>query len=361
MQKNYKKLFLASNGAEGFVSYFKESYNPREGWRAFIIKGGPGTGKSSIMKTVAKSAKAAGCDPVLVFCSSDPDSLDGVIINEKKAIILDGTAPHIVEPTLYGACEITVNPGDYLSIETLRENFAEIREKTDENKFYHLAASRYLSAAGQVKKDNLRLSYSALDVLKAQKYAAYLAQKYFIKKEKAPGASFNCFLNAVTSKGVVDYGDTIDLWCEKKVVIEDKYLAATGEIMRIIKAKAQSAGYDVISLNDPLYPDICRHVIIPELSLGFFTESRELKFETDARRIHARRFYDTHTLSGIKNRMRFNNKVYDELIKCAVLNLKKAKQIHDIIEEYYIEAMDFGGAKVITEKLLKAIFDKNFK
>ena len=54
---NTMSSFLGGNTPCGFVSFFDELYNPYEKHRALIIKGGPGTGKSGIMKTVAKKAE----------------------------------------------------------------------------------------------------------------------------------------------------------------------------------------------------------------------------------------------------------------------------------------------------------------
>lgn len=87
-------FFLGANSANGFVSRFSNVYNLTDGWRVYIIKGGPGTGKSSLMKKLASSAKERGFTPQLCYCSSDPVSLDAVIIPENKFMIADGTAPH---------------------------------------------------------------------------------------------------------------------------------------------------------------------------------------------------------------------------------------------------------------------------
>ena len=44
--------FLGANTPKGFVSLFDELYNPYDNTDAYIIKGGPGTGKSTLMKSV---------------------------------------------------------------------------------------------------------------------------------------------------------------------------------------------------------------------------------------------------------------------------------------------------------------------
>ena len=111
MDKAFEKYFLGANSGEGFVSHFGDSYNCFDGWRAFIIKGGPGTGKSSFMKYIAVNAADRGYEAVLCPCSSDPDSLDGLIIKDLKTVIIDGTAPHTVEPVYPGACEEIINLG----------------------------------------------------------------------------------------------------------------------------------------------------------------------------------------------------------------------------------------------------------
>ncbi|MBO5185180.1 MAG: hypothetical protein J6D79_05545, partial [Clostridia bacterium] len=69
-----RKIFLAANSPSGFVSFFDELYNPYRNCRAYIIKGGPGTGKSSFMKKIAAAAEEKGHEVTRVFCSSDPQS-----------------------------------------------------------------------------------------------------------------------------------------------------------------------------------------------------------------------------------------------------------------------------------------------
>lgn len=87
-------FFLGANTPQGFVSRFDQLADPADGWREFVIKGGPGTGKSTLMHKIADEFQPVTEHLELIHCSSDVDSLDGVIIHDRKVSIADGTPPH---------------------------------------------------------------------------------------------------------------------------------------------------------------------------------------------------------------------------------------------------------------------------
>ena len=89
-----KRVFPGGNTAKGFYSYYDQIIGT-EATRLFIIKGGPGVGKSSFMKKIAQDMTEKGYDVELHQCSSDNGSLDGVVIPALKIAMIDGTAPHV--------------------------------------------------------------------------------------------------------------------------------------------------------------------------------------------------------------------------------------------------------------------------
>ena len=46
------RFYLGANTPTGFVGYLDDLYDCNDGWRAYIIKSGPGTGKNTLMRTV---------------------------------------------------------------------------------------------------------------------------------------------------------------------------------------------------------------------------------------------------------------------------------------------------------------------
>ena len=86
--------------------------------RRYRVKGGPGTGKSGFIRKVAALAEREGRSVEYYYCSSDPDSLDGAIIDSSTAIF-DGTSPHSYDTVLPGAVDEIINLGDFWNSEEL--------------------------------------------------------------------------------------------------------------------------------------------------------------------------------------------------------------------------------------------------
>ncbi|NLL04572.1 MAG: ATPase [Clostridiaceae bacterium] len=89
-----RHMFLGGNTSQGFFSYYDYILSQEEATRIICIKGGPGVGKSTFMKKIGKEMEDRGYDVEYMHCSSDNNSIDGVVIPAIKVALLDGTAPH---------------------------------------------------------------------------------------------------------------------------------------------------------------------------------------------------------------------------------------------------------------------------
>lgn len=87
------QYFLGGNTPAGFYSLYHQLSDPARMRALYIIKSGPGSGKSSLMRRVERRLQTAGLETEEVLCSGDPDSLDAVIVPALRAAIVDGTAP----------------------------------------------------------------------------------------------------------------------------------------------------------------------------------------------------------------------------------------------------------------------------
>lgn len=347
-------FFLGANGPRGFISQFSASFSAKEGFNTYIIKGGPGTGKSTLMKRVAEHFIKEGLRCHLCPCSSDPASLDAVIFPDIKVVLLDGTAPHVVEPKYPGACDEIVNLGECWNAIELKAHRDEIISTTLENKEWHKKASNYISAAGCVIGDTRELAYSSLNRSKAVNFAHKLAKKH-LPKTLGEGREWFRYLSGITPKGSVFWGRTIDRLTEQKVVISDAFGAASSVIMEEIRKEALRLGHEIVVCRCPMNEEKTDHIIIPALSLSFCTNNRFHPIETNDRIIHARRFMNMSKFHKERMRINFNRRAAAEFLSLAAESLASAKESHDRLEALYIKTMDYAKLNAITEKIVKNI------
>ena len=105
------QYFLGANSPAGFYSLYDHLIPPETARAVYILKGGPGCGKSTLMRRVAGRMEAAGLEVEYILCSGDPDSLDAILIPEKQVAIVDGTAPHATAPLGPPAKKVSICKG----------------------------------------------------------------------------------------------------------------------------------------------------------------------------------------------------------------------------------------------------------
>ncbi|MBQ2794240.1 MAG: hypothetical protein IKL79_04145 [Clostridia bacterium] len=142
-------FFGARNSHDGFKSMFGVLFAPEKYDKLFILKGGPGTGKSTLLRGAVSFANEMGIDASAVLCSSDVSSLDGVILSRggKSVAIIDGTAPHTKDPVFPGAIDEIVNLGDGFDIKYLEGRKSEIVSRSRKKSAAYSSAYRTLFAA----------------------------------------------------------------------------------------------------------------------------------------------------------------------------------------------------------------------
>jgi len=107
------RYFLGANSPTGFYSLYHQLIDRETARAVYLIKGGPGCGKSSLMGRVARHAEAAGHTVEYIICSGDPDSLDAVYLPELGVALADATSPHVLEPKFPGVVEHYLDLGQY--------------------------------------------------------------------------------------------------------------------------------------------------------------------------------------------------------------------------------------------------------
>ena len=351
-------FFLGANTPEGFYSLFSELYSPEDGWRLYILKGGPGTGKSTLMKRIAAAADKRGLFTERIYCSSDPGSLDAVIIPSLKVSIADGTPPHTLEPKYPGVCEKLIDPGLFRNDALLMPHREAIIETAKENSFYHKKCADFLLAALSCRNDTASVVLPSMKINSLHKFSEKLSQKLLTSVTDTPVKMKKRIISAVTPEGVRDFSDSIGALSGKTVYLYDSYGCAASVILKFLSLRAAERGIEGYCCYDFMNPvSAPTALILPTLELGFLRLRAKPSDEKDGMLfVNCMRFYDSTVLSRHKNRIAFNNRSENEMISGAIQCLSKAKATHDRLEDYYIRAMDFDRMNRCTELLIEEIF-----
>jgi hypothetical protein len=345
--------FLAATGPSGFCSRFAGMYDPGDGWQCVILKGGPGSGKSTLMKKAAQRAMEAGQAVELIYCTSDPRSLDGVILPERKQCMMDGTAPHVMDPVLPGACERLFDPGDCWNRQLLAAHRSEIQALNRQIADCHRQAGQLRTAAASLLDYGRALVDPALNREKLAQYSRRLCRRLFPGATYPGGRVAHRFLSGITPDGWVTFGHTLTICARRVVQIEDDTGAVAGVILTAIRDAAAAHGEPVICCGDPLRPDEPDAVLLPRRQEAFARTDRFRRFDVvPERTIHARRFYDPSARSAVRTRLRPAQKQAAALIQAAVGELALARNLHDRLEAYYMAATDYGKLNAKSEQLL---------
>ncbi len=340
--KEEQTLFAASNSGKGFCSYYGDIFNEKTILRRYLIKGGPGTGKSSFMREIAQRAREAGYMVEYYRCSSDYTSLDAVVIDSKIALI-DATAPHNVEPELVGARDELVDLGRFWNSEMLFERRKDIEDYSKAKSEAYSGAYRFLEGALSVDTRMRELGESLLKRNKLESAVSRLLQK--IPKGESYSLKIG-ICNSVGMKGRSRF-DTYEQSAETVYVIEDTM--RTGSVfLNMLAIKARERNNAIKVSYDPIDPSCIDAVLFEESKTAFVISGRDemAKYsEKIAGRINMRRFL--HHLGYCeeerrkKAEFRSDKRIYDGLIESAIQCLSQAGEAHFALEKIYGECMDF--------------------
>ena len=326
------RFFLGANSENGFVSYFKQLQEQDRSMQLLILKGGPGSGKSTLMKKVLRFAEEKGHILEIIPCASDPDSLDAFIDYTAGFSMMDGTSPHTEDPTIPGARHHILYTGALWDSRKLSEKYDEIKKLTDDVGACHKGATSYIRAAASLLSENKQY---AKDFLRKKETIDFAEKVISHLSGGKSGVETKRLLSAVSVGEIKQFTDTVSFYADKIYIIEDSFGAASDFIMKTVAFSARLKGENYIYCPCSVMPDKCDHLIFPESRTALVTKNNFLDFSKG------------ETVSGFYNDMPFESDMKkrlglaQKLLSQGCALVKKAKNIHDDLEAYYKDAMCF--------------------
>lgn len=354
-----RHMFPGGNTSLGFFSYYDHILSQEKAKRIFVLKGGPGVGKSTFMKKIAQGICEKGYDAEYMHCSSDPDSLDGVVFPELNIAILDGTAPHVVDPKNPGAVDEIINLGQFWREDGIAANKDRILEINQEIGRNFARAFRYIQAAFSLYRDSETIYEQAMDHGKANVVIADTVKRIFrgIDPSEVVGKQRRLFASAITPKGLVNYLPSL-LTTEKVIALYGKPGTGTERLLERVRTTATERGIYTESFYCALNPHRLEHLIIPELEVSLTTRNRVHDGNvTPSGEIDFNQFLKEAVLEKYRQEISFNQEEYEKMLDRAVKTIQNAKRLHDELENYYIPNMNFSEVQECQDALLERILN----
>ena len=342
-------FFLGANSEEGFFSLYDQLLGGRLD-DLMILKGGPGCGKSTFMRRVGAAMERAGERIVYINCSGDPDSLDGAIFLDRNAAIVDGTSPHVLEPTYAVASERYVDLTRFYDVEVAKARRAEIIALSDEYRAHYRSAYRILRAMGEVESERRVAMHAQMDFAKLRRRTSGILARELRSEGEGSGRVVRAFLGGVTKHGDICRFDTVEELCPRVYALCDS-TGLGNEMLQTIAQAAQEKRFDVIICPNPDRPEECQHVLIPERGLAFVTTNARMLYEGKPyRRLRVDAMAEEKLTCAQKAKLRFTRRVEASLLDEAVGALSDAKKAHDALESAYHPFVDFEGVTALAER-----------
>ncbi|MBL4953220.1 PRK06851 family protein [Neobacillus sp. YIM B02564] len=354
MPGKIKNYFAGGNTARGFHNLYDSNLQGLN--RIFILKGGPGTGKSSLMKNIAKEWLEKGYDIELLHCSSDNNSIDGVLIPALKVGIVDGTAPHVIEPKAPGAVEEYINLGEAWDAKALaaRKKAIEKLSKQIGESFEQAYAT--FKQALEVHDDWEKIYINSMDFQKADQLTNKLIESFFGKmKLNKPSDVRHRFLGAATPMGAVDFVPNLTEDIPKRYFIKGRPGSGKSTLLKKLAAAAEERGIDVEIYHCGFDPNSLDMLIFRELGIAIFDSTAPHEYFPSRDGDEIIDMYEILIEPGTDDIFAdIISKIsaqYKRKMAEATSYLAKAKELHDELEAIYVAAMDFSVVEQIQRKI----------
>lgn len=352
-----RNLYPGGNTCYGFYSFYNYMVSPNVE-RKIILKGGPGVGKSSFMKKMAQDFLSQGYDIEYHWCSSDNESLDGIVIGKQQVCILDGTAPHMVDPRYPGAVDEIINLGNYWQQKSLHQNRSQIIELTSK------VSICFERAYMRLKESRIALSewesyyQEARDDEAVNRNIVALIGDFLSSRAGDRQNIRHMFPGAITPGGLVSKVDSLIENDFSLFGVQGSPGSGVKELFGYTEQTLNLTGVQAEVYHNPFDPENIDIIILPQSkSVLIDTTGYLFDYALLLPGIKYRRFLDFDQLANIsiintyEKNITSAQKRFKSGIADAVNFICQAKAYHDQLESYYIPTMNFDAVETMRQDL----------
>ena len=255
---------------------------------------------------------------------------------------VDGTAPHALDPTIFGVTGDYVNLGRFCRTPFSSENQVTIRRITPAYKALYAEGYEHIAAAGKCEVRG------GFDLAPLEKRLDMILRR--CPTDSAPYER-RVFLRAISCRGLLSLADTLAGYGETYEFTSSHGGGAPA--LELVRREAKRRGLCRVLSMSPLHPERIDAVMLPAADIAFFDGSYGTG---SARHIRLDSMLTCSPRSGHAAEARAVASLRGKLLDLAVEKLSRAKALHDELELQYRPYMDFPSLTDYTNAEIERIF-----
>lgn len=347
-----ERYFIGNNTAYGFLSYYADELKRAK--KAVLLKGGPGTGKSTLLRRVAKECAARGLDCEEWYCSGDPYSLDAVYIKESESIIMDATSPHACDTQIACIKDIIINLADAIDLKKMSRSADKIIKLINDKKRTYECAYMHLKCALCHYKNKLKMlgidEAAAASVRRAINFTREFCVSDGEKEEGKQGRKL--FSRAIAPDGEKEFFNHLR---GREIISVEGNAAEQTAFFNALAAVNPCA----VTLRNPLEPSDCEGVLFDKVAVlsrvGHYNReiSESIKLGGKKRAGDVCLSRSSGGSSDVVGYGADEEEARETAEICMAEDcLNRARELHRAAEAYYIDAADFSDREEILAKCI---------
>lgn len=346
-------VFASSHTSQGFYTFIPELVYGLS--KVYILKGAPGSGKSTFIRLLGEVMSQQGYDVEFWVSAVDPVIPDGVYIPQLDAAVINGSLPQPIDPKYPGVREKIINLGEYWNQTIVEQQFQDIIAQVDKTDKFQSQAANILKEASRAKEEIRKTNSAYLDMEKLEQLIKSLSKEIM---ENRPGEK-HYFAGVITEDGLVDYINELSADCKKRYIFRGPSGSGKSTVIHELAREAQQRGYFLEYYHCGLEVDYLVMVIIRNLQLALIEAGHvEIALKQGDTVVDMTQCLDGFDSDNIAIQSSETYRRYETLLLQAQQELKKAHQSAREIKKIYTSAMDFERLDRKREEIIDEILNR---
>jgi ABC-type cobalamin/Fe3+-siderophores transport system ATPase subunit len=346
-------VFASSHTSQGFYTFIPELVNGMG--KVYILKGAPGSGKSTFIRLLGEVVSQQGYDVEFWVSALDPVIPDGVFIPQLDAAVINGSLPQPIDPKYPGIREIIINLGEYWDRSIVEKQSQEIIQQIDKTEKYQSEAVKILKEASRAKEDIRQVNAAHLNMGKLEQLIKNLSADIM---DNRPGEK-HYFAGIITGDGLVDYINELSAGCKKRYIFKGPSGSGKSTVIHELAREAKQRGYFLEYYHCGLEVEYLVMVVIRNLQLALIEANYvEVASKQGDVTIEMTQYLDGYDIDRVEIQNNEANRRLEDLFLKAQQEFGNACQSTREVERIYSSAMDFEQLDLKRQEIVREILTK---